>query len=81
MSTTTICRRAYAGALTDACPQCKAPAGEYCTRLDDFGHRHLRRIPCLHRIHPSLVDVDEHHDEPVDFTEPRRPPNEGGRLP
>ncbi|MGJ6126319.1 hypothetical protein QN239_27460 [Mycolicibacterium sp. Y3] len=70
-----VCERAYAGALAEPCGHCKAAPGDYCKRTDDYGQTHIRHIPCLHRIQPSLIVLDHRAPVPADFTEPRHPRN------
>ena len=64
--------RAYAGALADRCTSCGAAPGDYCTRADDYGGVHTRRIPCVTRVHPDAIEIDDDEHDPVDFGEPRR---------
>lgn len=75
-----ICVRSYVGALGVACSSCKAQPREYCTRVDEFGVVHTRKVPCVARVHPSAIDLADDEPSPVDFSEPRRRPDEPGEV-
>lgn len=69
MTRETFCRAAYAGALADPCPNCRAQPDQPCTRTDEHG-THIRRVPCVARVHPTLIQIED-TPELVDFTQPR----------
>ncbi len=73
-----VSERAYGGALERHCECCGAGPGEYCTRVDDNGAKHIRRAPCVRRIRAEdITIVDDDSPEPVDFGAPR---HERGEL-